>query len=77
MKKKKVPSGSGRDAVPTVSREFADLEWFQMHIIRRTTASNFSFESIQGGDYDETTGSDEDDNSFESDGNSTIDRHSE
>ena len=66
LRKKKIPSGSGRDTVPTVPREFTNLEWLQRYIIRRTTVSNFGGKSSQGPDIYE---SDEDlgDESFEFD----------
>ena len=42
-KLKKVPSGSGREAVPP--REFTNLDWLQPHISSRPTSSNFSVTS--------------------------------
>ena len=75
-KKKKIPSGSGRDTVPTVPREFTNLEWLQSYINRRTTVSNFGRKSSQGSDIHE---SDEDlgDESFEFEGDSTVDGYRE
>lgn len=75
-KKRKIPSGSGRDTVPTVRREFTNLEWLQRYIIRRTTVSNFGGKSSQGPDIHQ---SDEDlgDESFEFERDSTVDGYRE
>ena len=42
-KVKSIPSGSGRDAVPT-PREFASIGWLDKHICYRPTARNFDLE---------------------------------
>ena len=43
-KKKSVPSGSGRGAVP-LPREFTNLDWLQAHINHRPTVSNVVHDS--------------------------------
>ena len=70
-KKKKIPSGSGRDMVLTVPRKFTNPERLQRYIIRWTTVSNFGGKSSQGLDTHE---SDEDlgDESFEFEGDSIV-----
>ena len=40
-KRKGIPSGSGRDAVPEIPKEFANLEWLSTLISHRKTTSNF------------------------------------
>ena len=44
LKKKSVPSGSGRGAVP-LPREFTNLDWLQAHINHRPTVSNVVHDS--------------------------------
>ena len=63
-KKKSVPSGSGRDAVPSIPKEFANLEWLSTLICHRKTTSNFKPSNGMADDDAET---DEED-SFCSDG---------
>lgn len=47
-KLKNVPSGSGRDAIPTPG-EFANLSWLDPYISHRSTSSNFSV--VESNDY--------------------------
>ena len=62
--------------VPTVPRESTNLEWLQRYIIHRPTVGNFGGKSSQGPDIHE---SDEDlgNQSFEFEGDSTVDRYRE
>ena len=55
---KAIPSGSGRDAVPT-PKDFAGLEWLQKYISHRPTVSNMNPVEVD---------SDEDDNSVSEQG---------
>ena len=57
-KVKAIPSGSGRDAVPT-PKDFAGLEWLQKYISHRPTVSNTNPVEVD---------SDEDDNSVSEQG---------
>ena len=57
-KVKAIPSGSGRDAVPT-PKDFAGLEWLQKYISHRRTVSNTNPVKVD---------SDEDDNSVSEQG---------
>ena len=57
-KVKAIPSGSGRDAVPT-PKDFAGLEWLQKYINHRPTVSNMNPVEVD---------SDEDDNSVSEEG---------
>ena len=57
-KVKAIPSGSGRDAVPT-PKDFAGLEWLQKYISYRPTVSNMNPVEVD---------SDEDDNSVSEQG---------
>ena len=45
-KRKNVPSGSGRDAVPTIPEEFANLNWLSTLINHRKTTSYFEPSSV-------------------------------
>ena len=57
-KKKSIPSGSGRNAVPVPS-EFANLDWLTMHINQRAnTSTNMSFIQVDNGDEESMTGLD-------------------
>ena len=53
-----IPSGSGRDVVPT-PKDFAGLEWLQKYISHRPTVSNMNLVEVD---------SDEDDNSVSKQG---------
>ena len=45
-KKRNVPSGSGRDAVPRIPKEFENFEWLSTIINHRKTTSNFKPSSV-------------------------------
>ena len=54
---KNVPSGSGRDAIPDLPKDFQNLEWLQQHICFRKTSGNFPKQGLEedddGGDIEQ------------------------